>query len=197
MVPPSSSILSDNAATVVNAINAQTNVTGVTASINGANHLVLTSANADTAITIGGATSANLLAELGVAAATTNPTNLLTQGAVIAASNFDHYGRRQSAVHCDLRQRAGSGLDAGRAPIGAARTVGRSGVGRSGEWEYFHYRAQQYRFDYGWRHGQAYPRISALGHCPLRRPSAHELFDERRRGRFAIRFQACRCEFNV
>ncbi len=75
---------SDNAAAVVNAINAQSGTTGVTATINGANHLVLTSADADTVITVGGGTSANLLAELGVAATTTNPTNLLTQGAVVA-----------------------------------------------------------------------------------------------------------------
>ena len=79
---------SDNVAAVVDAINAQSGVTGVSASLNGANHLVLTSANADTAITIGGATSANLLVELGVAAATTNPVNLLTQGAVVAAQTL-------------------------------------------------------------------------------------------------------------
>ena len=79
---------SDNAAAVVNAINGQSSVTGVTATIDGSNHLVLTSANADTAITIGGATSANLLVELGIAATTTNPTNLLTQlPAVVAATN--------------------------------------------------------------------------------------------------------------
>jgi hypothetical protein len=79
---------SDNAATVINAINAQSGVTGVSAALSGANHLVLTSANADKAITIGGATSANLFAELGVAAGTTNPMNLLTQGAAIAAQTL-------------------------------------------------------------------------------------------------------------
>ena len=79
---------SADAAAVVDAINNQTGVTGVTATINSSNHLVLTSADADTVITVGGATSANLLTELGVAAITTNPTNLLTQGAVIAAQTL-------------------------------------------------------------------------------------------------------------
>ena len=79
---------SDNATAVINAINAQSGVTGVSATLNGSNHLVLTSANADTAITIGGATSAGLLAELGVAAVTTNPVNLLTQGAVLAGQTL-------------------------------------------------------------------------------------------------------------
>ena len=75
---------SDNAAAIMNAINGQSGVTGVSATLNGANHLVLTSADADTAIDIGAGTSANLLTELGLAVATTNPTNLLTQGAVTA-----------------------------------------------------------------------------------------------------------------
>lgn len=76
---------SDNAAAVVDAINAQSGTTGVTATIDGSNHLVLTSANADTAIDVGGATSANLLAELGIAATTTDPTNLLTQLPAVVA----------------------------------------------------------------------------------------------------------------
>ncbi len=78
---------SDNATTVLNAINAQSGVTGVTASLNGTNHLILTSANADTAINTTG-TSAGLQAELGIAATTTNPTNLITQGAVTAAQTL-------------------------------------------------------------------------------------------------------------
>ncbi len=77
---------SDNAAAVVDAINGQSSVTGVTATINGSNHLVLTSVDADTAITIGGATTAGLLTEFGVAAATTNPTNLLTQSHTVVSS---------------------------------------------------------------------------------------------------------------
>jgi hypothetical protein len=79
---------SDNAAAVVNAINAQSGATGVTATIDGSNHLVLTSADADTAINVGGATSAGLLAELGVAATTTNSMNLLTQAAVTAGQTL-------------------------------------------------------------------------------------------------------------
>ena len=79
---------SDNAAAVVEAINGQSGITGVIATLNGSNNLVLTSADADTAITVGAGTSANLLVELGVAATTTNPTNLLTQVAVTAGQTL-------------------------------------------------------------------------------------------------------------
>ena len=51
------------------------------ASLSGSNHLVMTSANATTAITIGGASTPALLTELGLVNGTTQPTNLLTQGA--------------------------------------------------------------------------------------------------------------------
>ncbi len=51
----------------------------VTASLDATNHLVLTGANADTAIVIGAGSSGPVLAELGLSAGTTNPTNLLTQ----------------------------------------------------------------------------------------------------------------------
>ena len=69
-----------DAATIRDAIN--TNVSGVTASINTSNQLVLTSVDAMTPVDIGAGTSANLLTEIGLSVATTNPTNLLTQGAV-------------------------------------------------------------------------------------------------------------------
>jgi flagellar hook protein FlgE len=52
-----------------------------TAVINSSGNLVLTSTNADSAITIGGVGTA-VLAELGVTTGVTNPTNLLTQSAV-------------------------------------------------------------------------------------------------------------------
>jgi len=78
----------DNAATIITAINAQTGATGVSAALNGTNNLVLTSANADTVIAIGGGSTASLLAELGVGAAVTNPTNLLTQGAVVGGDTL-------------------------------------------------------------------------------------------------------------
>jgi len=78
----------DNAVTIMNAINLQLGVTGVSASINATNQLVLTSADADTAVDVGAGTSANLLTELGLAAVTTNPTNLLTQGAVFAGQTL-------------------------------------------------------------------------------------------------------------
>jgi flagellar hook protein FlgE len=72
----------DDAADVEAAIDAQTGVTGVGAAINGSNQLVLTSADADTEIEIGGNTDLGILTELGITVGTTNPTNLLTQGAV-------------------------------------------------------------------------------------------------------------------
>jgi flagellar hook protein FlgE len=67
-------------AQVVNAINTAAPA-GVTASLSGTNKLVLTSANADTAVAIGGSATA-LFTELGLSVGTTNPTNLLTQNAV-------------------------------------------------------------------------------------------------------------------
>jgi flagellar hook protein FlgE len=51
------------------------------ASLSATNRLVLTSANATTAITIGGASTPALMTELGLTNGTTNPTNLITQGA--------------------------------------------------------------------------------------------------------------------
>jgi len=51
----------------------------VTASLNGSHQLVLTSADADTAVTIGGGSTPGLLTELGLSTGTTDPTNLLTQ----------------------------------------------------------------------------------------------------------------------
>ncbi len=71
----------DNATAVKNAINAAS--AGVTATIDPtSNKLVLTSADADTNITIGGASSSTVLSELGLSTGTTNATNLLTQSAV-------------------------------------------------------------------------------------------------------------------
>ena len=72
----------DNAAAILTDINGQTGTTGVTASLDPTNHLVLQSSDATTAVTIGGASSASMLTELGLSAVTTNPTNLITQGAV-------------------------------------------------------------------------------------------------------------------
>jgi hypothetical protein len=72
----------DNAAAVLAAINAAPVVaaTGVTASLGPGNVLQLTGADADTPVTIGAGST--LLGEMGLLATTTNPTNLLTQGAV-------------------------------------------------------------------------------------------------------------------
>jgi hypothetical protein len=78
----------DDGTDVLNAINAPaiTALTGVTATLNVNGRLVLTSADADTAIDIGAGST--LLAEFGVAAVVTDPTNLLTQGAVTAGQNL-------------------------------------------------------------------------------------------------------------
>jgi flagellar hook protein FlgE len=71
----------DDSTAIINAINAQTGTTGVTASLNG-NKLELKSADAKSKIVIDNTSSIGLLNELGMAVGTTNPTNLLTQGAV-------------------------------------------------------------------------------------------------------------------
>ncbi len=78
----------DDATAVLAAINAQTGTTGVTATMNGANRLVLTGADADTNIAIGGASTLSLLSELGLSVGTTNATNLLTQNAVGAGQTM-------------------------------------------------------------------------------------------------------------
>jgi flagellar hook protein FlgE len=79
----------DDATDVLAAINAQTGTTGVTASVNGSNRLVLTSDDADTHIEIGGTSTLALLGELGMTVGTTNATNLLTQNAVGAGQTME------------------------------------------------------------------------------------------------------------
>jgi flagellar hook protein FlgE len=58
------------------------------ASIDTGGHLVLTSADADSAVQIGGSAPL-LLTELGIGVGTTNPTNLLTQNAAAAGQTMD------------------------------------------------------------------------------------------------------------
>lgn len=77
-----------NAAAIEGAIDAQAGTTGVSASISASNRLVLTSANADTNIAIGGASTLALLTELGLSVGTTNATNLLTQSAAAAGQTM-------------------------------------------------------------------------------------------------------------
>lgn len=77
-----------NSAAVLSAINAQTGTTGITASLDSNNKLVLTSADADTNITVGSGSTASLLGELGLSAGTTNATNLLTQSAAAAGQTL-------------------------------------------------------------------------------------------------------------
>jgi flagellar hook protein FlgE len=78
----------DNFTTIRTKINAQTGTTGVTATASASNRLVLTSANADTAVAIGGGSTLALLNELGLVVGTQNPTNLLTQSAVAAGQTL-------------------------------------------------------------------------------------------------------------
>jgi flagellar hook protein FlgE len=78
----------DTAAGILAKINAQQGTTGVIASLGASNQLILTSANAATNIDIGGGSTAALLGELGLGAATTNATNLLTQNAVSAGQTL-------------------------------------------------------------------------------------------------------------
>jgi flagellar hook protein FlgE len=70
----------DDATDVMNAINAQTGTTGVSATLVG-NKLELKGADAKTAIKIDNTSTLAVLNDLGMAVGTTNPTNLLTQGA--------------------------------------------------------------------------------------------------------------------
>lgn len=71
----------DDATAVMAAINAQTGTTGVTATLDGSDNLVLTGADADTDVTVGTGSTATLLTELGLSAGTASATNLLSQGA--------------------------------------------------------------------------------------------------------------------
>lgn len=85
---PITIVAGDDATDVLAAINLQTGTTGITASLNGSNRLVLTSANADTNIAIGGTSTLSLLGELGLTVGTTNANNLLTQNAVGAGQTM-------------------------------------------------------------------------------------------------------------
>ncbi len=78
----------DDATDIMNKINLQTGTTGVTASLDGSNHLVLTSGDAKTNIVIGNTSTLSLLNEVGLAVGTTNATNLITQGAAAAGQTM-------------------------------------------------------------------------------------------------------------
>lgn len=70
----------DTPAQIATAITGST--AGVSAAVNGSGNLVLTSANASTAIDIGSGSTASILTGLGLSASDTEPNNLLTQNAV-------------------------------------------------------------------------------------------------------------------
>jgi flagellar hook protein FlgE len=76
----------DSATTVVQKINAVTGTTGVTATLNASNNLVLTSKDAVTNISTAGS-GATILSELGLGAGA-NATNLLNQGAVTSGQTL-------------------------------------------------------------------------------------------------------------
>jgi flagellar hook protein FlgE len=78
----------NTAAAVASRINAQSATTGVSAALDATGHVVLTSADADTAITIGGTSTLSLLNELGLSVGSTNPTNLLTQSVAAAGQTL-------------------------------------------------------------------------------------------------------------
>jgi flagellar hook protein FlgE len=76
----------DSAATILQKINAQTATTGVSAALNAANNLVLTSKDAVTNISTAGST-ASIITELGIGTGA-NATNLITQGAVTSGQTL-------------------------------------------------------------------------------------------------------------
>jgi flagellar hook protein FlgE len=76
----------DSATTVLQKINAQTSTTGVSATLNASNNLVLTSKDAVTNISTAGS-NATILSELGLGAGAT-ATNLLSQGAVTSGQTL-------------------------------------------------------------------------------------------------------------
>jgi flagellar hook protein FlgE len=76
----------DSATTILQKINAQTATTGISATLNASNNLVLTSKDAVTNISTAGST-ASILTELGVGAGA-NATNLVNQGAVTSGQTL-------------------------------------------------------------------------------------------------------------
>src|SRR5262249_44569973 len=76
----------DNAAQVLTAINGATATTGITATINGANDLVLTSQDAETPVNISNTSTA--LGELGLTAGNNGPTDLINAGVVSAGQQL-------------------------------------------------------------------------------------------------------------
>jgi flagellar hook protein FlgE len=78
----------DDEVAVMAAINLLTGTHGVTATLNASNQLVLTSANADTNVAIGGTSTLALLNELGLTVSTEFATNLITQSAASAGQTL-------------------------------------------------------------------------------------------------------------
>jgi flagellin-like hook-associated protein FlgL len=78
----------DDATAIQAAINGQIGTTGVGATLDGGNQLVLTGVDADTSVDIGAGTTAALLSEFGLAVGNIDPTNLITQGAVSAGQTL-------------------------------------------------------------------------------------------------------------
>jgi flagellar hook protein FlgE len=83
---PISILSTDSATTIVQKINAQSSTTGVSATLNASNNLVLTSKDPLTNISTAGS-NATILSELGIGAGA-NATNLLSQGAVTSGQTL-------------------------------------------------------------------------------------------------------------
>lgn len=78
----------DSATTVLQKINAQTGTTGITATLDASNNLVLTSADATTNISTAGSTPAIVTELLGAGNTGANATNLINQGAVTSGQTL-------------------------------------------------------------------------------------------------------------
>ena len=142
----------DNAAAAIAAINAQTGTTGVTASLNGSNRLVLTSADADTNVAIGGTSTLSLLGELGLNVGTTNATNLLTQNAVGAGQTMAIQVGGNPALTITFGTGAGPGLDTGRTLHRARRHYRRHRLRRHHERQCHGHRVEHDRHGHRRRH---------------------------------------------
>ena len=78
----------DDSTAVLAAINLETGTTGVTATLNASNRLVLTSGDADTHVQVEGTSTLALLGELGLTVNTAFASNLLTQSAATAGQTL-------------------------------------------------------------------------------------------------------------
>jgi hypothetical protein len=141
----------DNAAAILADINGATGTTGVTASLDPTNHLVVQS-DAATAVDIGAGSSGSVLSELGLSVGTTNPTNLVTQGAVTGAG-ADRRGEPAADHH--VRDPSWADIHSCRTEDGARRPCRRRRDRRYGNRQYLGHCGERHRPDHGRRHRDA------------------------------------------